>query len=300
MDIKQIKYFLQICESKSFSKAAQHLYITQQGLSKAIKVLEEELEVPLFYRTKAGILLTEYGECLRSKSQNILKESNILMDEMDKLKGSNNSIINVAFAFGVLNALPTNFVTTFRDKYPNIQLNIKEYPDYDCEETIRNEKADIGFTISPIDSIDMDYSVIKSEKVCLLVNKKNPLSEKAFVDFGEIKNEKIIIVNENFKTYHNFISRCRKAGFEPNIDLSTMELILVHNLSIANCGVGVSVESVSNQIPNVNVVRFKDENFTWEICLTTKKGKSLTAATKKFMKYTLKMNEIEANIPVYK
>ena len=298
MDIKQFKYFLQICESKSFSKAAKHLYLTQQGLSKAIKVLEEELGVPLFYRTKSGIKLTEYGECLRSKAQNILNETNIILDEIDKLKGSNNSIINVAFAFGVINALPANFLTTFREIYPSIQVNVKEYPDYACEEAIRNENVDIGFTISPINSKELDYTTIKSDKLCLLVNKKNPLSRKTSVDFSEIKNEKFVIVNENFKTYDNFVSRCRKAGFEPNIQLATMELILVHNLSSTNNGVGVSVEFVSNQIPNINVVRFNDESFTWEICLTTKKGRVLSAAAKTFMDYTLGMKEMVATLYV--
>lgn len=200
MDIKQIKYFLQICESKSFSKAAKHLYIAQQGLSKAIKVLEEELGVSLFYRTKSGIVLTEYGECLRSKSRNILNETNLLLDEIDKLKVSNNSTINVAFAFGVMNALPVNFITTFREIYQNIQLNIKEYPDFACEKAIFNEKADIGFTISPIDRKELDYTSIKT---------------------------------------------------------------------------------------------FKDESFTWEICMTTKKGRPTSVAVKKFMNYTLAMKEIE-------
>lgn len=287
MDIKQIKYFLQICESKSFSKAAKELYLTQQGLSKAIKVLEEELEVPLFHRTKSGIQLTEYGECLKGKAQNILNETNVILDEIDKLKGSNNSIINVAFAFGVINALPANFLTTFNEMYPDIQINIKEYPDFACEEALLNEDVDIGFTISPITRNELDYTAIKSEKLCLLVHKKNPLSRKTSVDFSEINNEKFVIVNENFKTYDNFVSRCRKAGFEPNIQLATMELILVHHLSSTNNGVGVSVEFVSNQIPNVNVVRFNDESFTWDINLTTKKARALSAAAKSFMDYTL-------------
>jgi len=203
LDIKQIKYFLQICESRSFSKAAKHLYITQQGLSKAIKVLEEELGVPLFYRTKSGVVLTEYGECLRRKSRNILNETNILLDEIDKLKVSNNSTINVAFAFGVMNALPVHFVSTFREMYQDIELDIMEYPDYACEEAILKEKADIGFTISPIEIEELDYASILS----------------------------------------------------------------------------------------VNVERFNDESFTWEICLTTKKGRPISAAAKKFRNYTLGIKE---------
>ena len=77
MDIKTLRYFLQICEDGSFSKASKSLYISQQGLSKSISNLEKEIGVPLFNRTSSGNQLTEYGEYLKNKASTIVYQFDI-------------------------------------------------------------------------------------------------------------------------------------------------------------------------------------------------------------------------------
>lgn len=67
MELKQLSYFIQIINDKSFSQAAKNLYLTQQAVSKAIRNLEEELGVPLFYRHASGLELTEYGIILQKR-----------------------------------------------------------------------------------------------------------------------------------------------------------------------------------------------------------------------------------------
>jgi DNA-binding transcriptional LysR family regulator len=73
MDIKQMRYFVEICKCKSFSMAADKLFISQQGLSMAILRLEAELNCKLFKRTARGLTLTEHGEFLLPKAKDILR-----------------------------------------------------------------------------------------------------------------------------------------------------------------------------------------------------------------------------------
>ena len=293
VELKQLKYFLQICKDESFSKAAKNLYITQQGLSKAIKHLEEEIHAPVFYRTVTGIKLTQYGEYLQEKSQHILQETDIILDDLKQMNSFNDGKLNVAFSFGVISALTPAFIAGFKETYPHIELNIREYEDYYCEEAVFNEEADVGFTIAPVEKTKFNSIVVKRDKMCILVNEHNPLSKKSQVDFSEIKNEKFIIVNEKFKLYHNFINKCRKAGFEPEIHLTTVELILVHNLSRLNKGVGVSVYFITNDVANVRPITFIDPSCTWEVCLITKKNRLKSYITKTFINYTLRIHDLE-------
>lgn len=74
MDLWQMRYFIQICNDQSFTKAAKSLYITEQGLSKAIKNIEDEFQTKLFECTSKGVKPTIYGELLLDKSQKILIE----------------------------------------------------------------------------------------------------------------------------------------------------------------------------------------------------------------------------------
>ena len=64
MEFRQLQHFLVVAQELNFSKAAQKSYITQQALSKSIKILEKELGVPLFERLPRGLALTEYGTVL--------------------------------------------------------------------------------------------------------------------------------------------------------------------------------------------------------------------------------------------
>lgn len=289
MDIKQLKYFLQVCKHKSFSKAAKEIYITQQGLSKAISNLEEEVQYPLFYNTTKGIRITKYGEYLREQSKHIVQEFDLILEGLNKMANINEGTLRVCFSFGVLNALSPDIIPGFCEAYPNIELVVKTYPDSICEEVVMNENVDLALSIGPINKKNFHSTIIKTQYPCILVNEENPLSEKTTVDFSDLKDEKLIILNEKFHFYHNFINKCKESGFEPNIVFTTSEVITVHKLSHLNKGTGVSVDFITNDIsyPNVYSIPFKDPSFVWEICLITKKNRFVSNLVKLFTNYVL-------------
>jgi DNA-binding transcriptional LysR family regulator len=289
LEIKQLKYFLEVCKHKSFSKAAKEIYITQQGLSKAISNLEEELQYPLLHTTPKRIKITKYGQYLQKQSEHIVQEFDLILDGMNKMANINEGTLTVCFSFGVLNALSPDIISDFQKTYPNIKLIVKTYPDSICEEVVMNEKADLAVSIGPINEKTFNSIAIKSQYPCILVNKKNPLSKKTSVDFKELKNEKFIILNEKFHFYHNFINKCRESGFEPNIVFTTSEIITVHKLRHFNKGIGISIDFMAKDInyEDIYPISFKDPSFTWEICLITKKHRFQPNLVKIFTNYML-------------
>lgn len=289
MDIKQLKYFLQICEDKSFSKAAQNLYITQQGLSKAIKSLEDCINAPLFYRTVNGLKLTEYGNYLKEHSVHLVKEFDLIINNINKMNSLNHEKLSVGFSFGVLNALSTDLIDDFKQTNPNIQLTTAEYPDFDCEKAILNGDLDVALTVGPIDGSNFNSKIIQTHNLCALINEKNYLSKKSEISFKDLKNEKIIIVDKNFKLYHNFVEKCRQAAFEPDIAFTTAEILITHKLSRLNKGIGISVDFVVSDInyPNVYSIPFTDKSFVWNIYLITKKDSFISNAAKTFANYVM-------------
>jgi DNA-binding transcriptional LysR family regulator len=290
LDIKQLRYFLQICKDESFSKAAKNLYITQQGLSRAIKSLEESVQAPLFYRKVNGVELTEHGRYLKNQSVHILDQFDSFLNDISKMSYLEPEKLSVGFSMGVLNALSTDLISDFQEAYPRIELAIKEFPDYYCEKAVLNGELDIALAIGPIDKSKFHSKVVKTQYPCALVNEKNPLSQKSVISFEDLKNENFIITNENFKMYHNFVNKCKQAGFEPNIILSTAEIHLVHKLSRLNKGLGISVDFVVTDInyPNVHSLPFADETFLWEINLIYKKDSFLSGAGRIFSDYVMK------------
>lgn len=291
MDIKHIRYFLQVCEDESFTKASKNLYITQQGLSKAIKNLEEYVHVPLFYRTVNGVKLTEHGKYLREKSLYILEQYDSYLDDISKMSNLEPQKLKVCFSLSVLNALSTDLIPSFRQTYPQIELNMSELPDSYCEKVVfeRIENIDIAVTVGPIDESRFNSKVIKTYHPCVLINKKHPLSQQNEINFEDLKNQKIIIPNKSFKLHHNFVDKCKQSGFEPDIAYTATEMYIVHKLTRLNKGIGISLDFIADDInyPNVCSRPFADKSFVWEINLIYRKDFHLPSAGRIFADYIM-------------
>lgn len=287
LDIKALKYFLQVCKDGSFSKASKNLYISQQGLSKAISNLEKEIDVPLFYRNSDGNELTKYGEYLQSKAISIVYQFDILSDGIKKMANDNKEMIKIGVSFGVLNALSIDMINEFKSLYPNIILTLKEYTDFKCEDAVFNNDVDLGFAISYFDNDKFDSQIVKSEKLYALVNKSHPLSCKKYIEFTDLKNENIIINSNHSKLRHNFLIKCLESEFDPNIAIETEEMILVHDLCKRNEGVGISINFAHTPNCKINYIPFINSDFTWDIHIVTKKGSSKNSSLKLFIDYIL-------------
>jgi LysR family cyn operon transcriptional activator len=85
MDIQQLRYYLTLADSNSFAKAADNLFISRQGLSKSITILEKELGMPLFYRTSTGVELTESGEIFHAHALRIMDEYQAALNTIQNL-----------------------------------------------------------------------------------------------------------------------------------------------------------------------------------------------------------------------
>ena len=83
MDFRQLETFVEVCEQMSFTKAASNLYISQQGVSKSIKTLEDELGAPLFLRTNSSISLTNYGVILLRYAEELVRGYTKVLTEIN-------------------------------------------------------------------------------------------------------------------------------------------------------------------------------------------------------------------------
>lgn len=96
MDIRQLKYFIAVARFNSFTRAADHLYVTQPTISKMIKNLETELGVQLFDRSRKQLILTDAGRTVLEQAQTIDKAFNHLKIELDDLLGLEKGIFGLA------------------------------------------------------------------------------------------------------------------------------------------------------------------------------------------------------------
>ena len=159
MDIRQLKYFLSVAETGLVTKAAEQLHMTQSPLSQQILALERELGVRLFRRTKKHMELTEAGQVLRRRAEQILSlQLSALAEVRETAVGMKGKLrLGLIPSSGRL-WLPS-FIRQFHEIYPLITFDLRQGSTEYILELMRHHQIDLGFVRLPVD--DSLYRTIK-------------------------------------------------------------------------------------------------------------------------------------------
>ena len=146
----QLAIFVQVAEQQSFTAAAQRLAISQSAVSHAISVLEKELDVRLFRRTKSDVELTDIGARILLRARELIGIYETIRQEAADAKGLRSGTLRIG-SFGPtasLKLLPP-LLSEFKKRYPNVEVYIDEGPDQDVLTWIRDRRVDVGFVVLP-------------------------------------------------------------------------------------------------------------------------------------------------------
>lgn len=273
MDMRQLQYFITICDVGSFSKASELCYISQQALSTSIMRLEDELDVKLFDRTSKGATPTKAGLIFRQKAEEILKIEKETKQHLGNLRKVSPNL-TIGCAYGVIGVLADKLLNIRELNNRGIQLKIIEYTDIDCDKAVASGAVDIGFAISPIDDNLFNSIPIIKKKCYFIVPHSHPLAKYKTVSADMLMDDNIIMINDKFKVNHIFKAICDKKGIIPQFAYETGEIAPISTLVERNFGVGASIDFVASKLDKRKfaVLELDDKDFIWNVCLITKKG----------------------------
>ena len=295
MDIQQLKYFSEICKCGSFSKAAENLYISQQGLSMAITRLETELSCRLFRRTSKGIFLTEDGEYLLRECHDILERFEACEHHFHS-GAPKEQPVNIAATYGALAEFAAELILQFREEHPDVNVSVREYYSVICDEMVESESVDLGFSLNAYDKKKFEGVTLFETELCLLAHRDHPLFSKEVIAPSDVDRQPLIIVDDNlFKCSRGFLQECKKAGVKPDVRFRVGEISNVFRLVAENKGLGLAARTVSNVLssPNVKAIPFEN-NYSWRVSLIRKKGRPLSAGAKLFERYAVRSIQTQA------
>lgn len=151
MTITQLQYVLAVAEYQNFTLAAKKSFVTQPTLSMQVQKLEDELDVLIFDRGKKPISITEVGQKIVSQAKNIVNEANRIKDIVDQDKG----FIGGDFILGIIpTVMPTllpMFLKAFINKYPRVNLIIKEQSTESLIRNIHDGHLDAAIAATPLE-----------------------------------------------------------------------------------------------------------------------------------------------------
>lgn len=263
MDTKHLEYFRIVYEEKSIHAAAKKLFISPQGLGRIIQNIENEFGTSFFRRTKNGVFPTEKGTLFYEQCVRTSQELDILRSRIRQMEEKGQSI-RIGFATGTLQLFPLEVLFRFIEKYPKIQVSWCEYHNPELLEKILSSEVDYGFIVGQAPRNRLIQQLRCVCPVVLLVYEGHPLYQEKLISLDMLKEEKLILMNEMFQIYHDFLRACRLHGFEPRVIAKTMDGATLHRLCTAGLGVAVSPHFPDQNLSNVRAIPIVGD-YNWEI-----------------------------------
>lgn len=296
MDERLLGCFVKVYELGSIHKAAEKLFVTPQAVSKMIKKQEEELGRALFTRSPQGLRPTMYAHKLYSAANVILSECSRIKSEF--LEEGTNALhtLHIATTYGVPKYLTLKFVTDFYDTYPDIHLDLVEYPEYPIYDMLQSGRVDFAFLPQPIDLLNYEVEFCFSHDFRAIVSKNHPLAQKSVIRYPDLNGYPIILKGRDFSLYPHNITRFVKGGLNPDILLEISDDSLIVEAARQNRGVGISATFLAEEYADDRVVTipFEDETFVRNVFLVHRRGQKMSRAQESFWNYTTEW--IEKNL----
>lgn len=290
MDITSLKYFVKICQNNSFTKTAKELFITQQALSRRISKLEKEIGAPLFNRNSRGVELTELGRYMLPRAEALVNACDDLIADINSKIEREKARIRIGFAPGTLQILGVKAIIEFEQKHGDINIDIAEFSDVDCESNVLNGSLDLALTVKPNDISSFDYYHLIREKLVAIINKNNSLAQRTSVKFEDLRNERFILLTDTFRIQPVILKHFEKAGVVPNVYFkSSHDLKAAYEFVALNKGIFVFVDKLTHieEFENICSIPIDDSTAFWDAGFIVKKDSKPNKAAKKFMNYFL-------------
>lgn len=252
MDLTKLKYFYMVAKYQHVTKASEELHIAQPALTKSIRLLEGDLDVKLFKRMGRNIVLTDYGQLLKAKLDNILPLIDNLPSEMVKMKAECRRTVKLnvlAASIAVMDA-----VVNYKKKHPEVIFNlIQNEEKHDCDISII---TDVYRENKPKSA----NTIIMEEQIYLAVPKNSKYAKSNLIELSMVAEEGFIYLAGSRKFRVICDKFCAYAGFRPQIAFESDSPIAVKNIIASDVGVAFWPEFSWGKIDSSDVLLLPIKN----------------------------------------
>ncbi len=285
MNSTSLYYFICVYEKHSIAQASRICYISPQGISKIIKKMEKDLGVLLFVREAQAMIPTEYADILYRHALRIVDEYRQLNKEIFEHKEGKNSGIGLAVTMGTDQVMGREFMDKLNDFLALYGFSSVDSMDLLCEQEVEKGTCELAITAGPSDPKRFNILLLMKGYLCAFVHQTHPFYQRDTLSFKDLKNQKLITTNANFKTYHQLQAACQSNGFEANIIATTITIRKTCQLPIYRDAIGISSQLVMRGVfyDDFKVIPILDDKYVWELVVISKKDSELSKTSKRIL-----------------
>ena len=266
MDIRALRYFVELVREKSFTRASEKLFVTQPTISKMIRSMEEELGQPLLNREGHSFTLTDSGQVLFAHGQLILAQMQQLEAELADLQ----SLQHGRLALGIppmVGHVYADLIRAYRSRYPKVELSIVEYGGRRIEQAVLEGELDLAITMLPtreegvLSALELDCYPIQ-----VVLPDLPRWRGDSEIRLADLQEEPFLLYTQAFTLSERLEQACQQAGFVPQVAARSSQWDFLTAMVRSGMGVAFLPEPICRRLtPDGLVLRPLLPELSWRL-----------------------------------
>lgn len=191
--LKQLRVFVAIARHGSFSRAGEAIGLSQSAVSHSVKELEAEMGVRLLDRTTREVILTEAGQRLANRVERLLDELQATLLDARSFGVQRSGTVRVASSQTISAHLMPQCIAAGEQQYPEIRFLLRDQPQQQVLQSIRNAEVDFGIVVDPVQAVDLDCEPILHEPFLLLCRNDHPFAALHAVEWSALNGCRLVL-----------------------------------------------------------------------------------------------------------
>lgn len=287
MEIRQLRAFVAIAESGTFTAGALRVHVTQAAISMQIRQLETELGARVFVRAPRHVILTEAGEHLLRRARHMLREHDAAIDEIAELAGAERGRLRIgsASAMVLTDELPT-ILTELRKQHPAAEIAVASGTSETLVEQILAGELDIAFVSLPVDARGIQTERLSDDQLVAIASPRHKLAKQKTISAYTLAGERLILGERGGNTRRLIDQFFAQAGVTLRVAMELSRQAAIRRMVEEDMGVGiVPLQSVKDEVEKGKLVRWWIEGaeINWELGLAQLSGGYESPIMQKFV-----------------
>jgi DNA-binding transcriptional LysR family regulator len=240
MDLRHLRYVIVLAEELHFGRAARRLNISQPPLSRQLRLIENELGVQLFHRTRRDVRLTNAGQHFVREARQVVAQFEHATKVAARADRGEIGELKIG-TVPTQKMLITKCVRTFAERFPDVRLEFQTACTEGQLQALHESRLQIGFLVLPVQANGLAIEPVKSEPTYLGVPESHPLAHRRRIPLEALAGEPLIMLPRNHCTgfYDRVIMTCANAGFSPRVVHEVTDIIA--GMALVEAGLGMSL-----------------------------------------------------------
>ncbi|KZS42035.1 transcriptional regulator [Aquimarina aggregata] len=246
LELRHFTYFLAVAEELHFRKAADRLYISQPGLSRQIKQMEEIIGAKLFIRDKRNVDLTASGRYLKKELDYIFNHIDFTIKQTRLIDQGSDGEVRIGFLGSAMQTVIPELLVKTNENFPNIQFSLEEMSNYLQVEAIERDQLDLGFVRLARVSKELKMKTIFKDTFSLVLPEDHYLNIDNFKSIDQVSHENFILFSSRYSSlyYDKIMSICEDKGFTPKVSHKSVHGQTIYKLVESGLGVAIVPSSL--------------------------------------------------------